>query len=205
MQKIENSTGRRKFMQQVSLYAVAVSLPCLHSCVMNQGPIAKKCSTTDDILGPFYKAGSPFQENIIPAENTAAPLIVQGKVISNCDTLLQDAVVEIWNANDQGIYDSSNQFKFRGSYKTNPDGTYQFTTIIPGRYLNGATYRPSHIHFRITAPNHQELVSQIYFTDDPFIKSDSWASAEKAAQRILPIAKDKNGVDTIIFDVYLNS
>jgi catechol 1,2-dioxygenase len=147
---------------------------------------------------------APFGENIIPIENTAPPLIVEGKVYSNCDVPIKDALVEIWNANDNGEYDTSMDFKFRGRYQTSADGAYRFRTIIPGRYLNGNTFRPSHIHFRITAPNHQELVSQIYFKDDPFIESDPWASALKATERILTLSKDANGIDTVTFNIYLN-
>jgi protocatechuate 3,4-dioxygenase beta subunit len=198
--------NRRDFIKKTALVAVAVSLPCFGSCKKDkQDPIKNDCSTTDDILGPFYKAGAPFRENIIPVENTAAPLIVQGKVFANCDTVLKDAMVEIWNANDQGEYDTSAEFKFRGSYQTEADGAYRFKTIIPGRYLNGGTFRPSHIHFRITAPDHQELVSQIYFKDDPFIENDPWAGSEKAFERILTLEKDVNGTDTINFNIYLIS
>jgi catechol 1,2-dioxygenase len=205
MRESKKNMGRREFLNSASLVAVAISFPTLQSCKEDKLDATKNnCQTTDDILGPFYKAGSPFGENIIPIENTAPPLIIEGKVFTNCDIALKDAVVEVWNANDTGGYDTSTDFKFRGQYKTAADGVYRFKTIIPGRYLNGGTFRPSHIHFRITAPNHQELVSQIYFKDDPFIESDPWAGASKASERILTLAKDANGIDTVTFNIYLN-
>ncbi len=80
----------------------------------------------------------------------------------------------------------------------------QFATIIPGRYLNGSTYRPSHIHFRITAPGHTELVSQVYFAEDPFIDDDPWASDPAAEERILMITKNEDNVDTVNFDIHLS-
>jgi protocatechuate 3,4-dioxygenase beta subunit len=198
---------RRTFIKKTFLIAVSASIPGLISC--NNGndavPDADKCITTEDILGPFYKAGAPFRENIIPSESKSAPLLVQGKVLSNCDTVLQNAIVEIWNADDTGEYDTSSEFRFRGSYQTLMDGAYRFRTIIPGRYLNGNTFRPSHIHFRITAPGHQELVSQIYFKDDPFIDDDPWAGSENASKRILTLEKDVNGTDRVNFDIYLTT
>lgn len=194
--------GRRDFIKTSSLFAVAVSIPIFSQC--NGDEIeSEDCQTTADILGPFYKAGAPVGENIIPVGVETPPLIISGKVFSHCETLLSDAIVEIWNADAEGAYDTSEQFLFRGKYQTILDGAYQFKTIIPGRYLNGSNFRPSHIHFRITAPGHRELVSQIYFKDDPFIEADPWANAAGAKERILVIGKDENDIDTITFDIHL--
>src|SRR6188768_635285 len=177
--------SRREFIRVTSA-TIAVAVWGLESCQDSDHPNpSNDCQTTSDILGPYYKAGAPLGENIIPTGVDTPPLIIHGKVFSHCEHLLPDAVVEIWNANADGAYDTSEQFLFRGKYQTEADGVYKFKTIIPGRYLNGSTYRPSHIHFRITAPGHRELVSQIYFKEDPFIESDPWASATKAQERIL--------------------
>jgi catechol 1,2-dioxygenase len=205
MKSSEKLPGRRKFIRNSSLFAVAISIPGLVSCKEDgsEEPGTNNCSTTDDILGPFYKPGAPFREDITPSGATGAPLIVQGQVFSACDTILKDALVEIWNANDNGEYDTTQEFNFRGSYQTGADGNYRFRTIIPGRYLNGGTFRPSHIHFRITASGHGELVSQIYFRDDPFIQDDPWAGSSKASKRILTIGQDTNGADTVNFNIYL--
>jgi catechol 1,2-dioxygenase len=206
MHPVDKPNTRRTFIRNTILVCVSTSIPAFLSCKDDQNsPVPRKdqCITTDDILGPFYKAGAPFQENIIPLENVSEPLIVKGKVFSNCDTLLKDAIVEIWNADDQGEYDTSSEFKFRGRYQTLVDGVYSFRTIIPGRYLNGGTFRPSHIHFRVTAPGHEELVSQIYFKDDPFIDDDPWAGSPKATERILTLDKDVNAMDRVTFDIHL--
>jgi len=195
---------RRMFLRGTTLVAVAISLPRLVACDDEKPtPPVENCSTTEDILGPFYKSGSPVRENIVPPGSSGIPLIVEGKVYSDCDSPLKDALVEIWNCDDEGTYDTSDEFIFRGSYQTDINGTYRFRTILPGRYLNGSTFRPSHIHFRITATGFRELVSQIYFKDDPFIESDPWAASPKASERILTIGKDTNGTDTVNFDIYL--
>jgi protocatechuate 3,4-dioxygenase beta subunit len=201
------SQNRRKFLKSSALFAMAVSVPALYACKDDESPEppqgASGCQTTEDILGPFYKAGAPFRENIVPEGSNGTPLIIVGRVYSNCDTALENALVEIWNADEHGDYDTSDAYHFRGSYKTGADGAYRFETIIPGRYLNGNTYRPSHIHFRISAPGHRELVSQVYFQDDPFIASDPWASDQKAEERILAVEKDENDVDKVKFDIFL--
>ncbi len=195
--------NRRDFFKRSSLLVVAVSMPLLDSCD-DEKTNSVTCNTTSDILGPYYKAGSPFQENIVP-DGSAIPILqIEGKIISECASPIKDSIIEIWNADENGAYDSSNTFAFRGSYRTLDDGFYKFKTIIPGRYLNGNLYRPSHIHLRITAANHRELVSQVYFKDDPFIETDPWASSLEASQRILTLTKDAGGVDTITFDISLN-
>jgi protocatechuate 3,4-dioxygenase beta subunit len=133
-------------------------------------------------------------------------IILKGKVFkSDCITSVKDALVEIWHCNTEGEYDNDTiEFRQRACLFTNDRGEYSFTTIIPGKYLNGDLYRPSHIHFRVTEKNSRELISQIYFKGDPQIIQDPWASQEKAKHRILEIIpEDSKGNLTIIFDIYL--
>ena len=98
---------RRNFLKKTVLVAVAVSVSGLKACKEddNTDPIRNDCVTTKDILGPFYKAGAPYQENIIPPENTAAPLYILGKVSGNCNPV-KDARVEIGKPYGR-IYDTS--------------------------------------------------------------------------------------------------
>lgn len=201
---ITDQIKRRSFLKKFTIVSVSVFVSA--SCKKEEPNIPildDECRTTADILGPFYKAGAPIRENIIPTGASGEPLIISGKVYGDCNNFLQDALVEIWNADDEGAYDTSEEFNFRGGNKTNSDGDYKFQTIVPGRYLNGSTFRPSHIHFKITAPGHKDLVSQIYFKDDPYISSDPWANDPKAESRILTLEKDANGMDKVDFDIFL--
>jgi len=120
---------------------------------------------------------------------------------------LKNAGVEIWHCNSKGDYDNdTKEFKQRARWNTNEKGEYSFKTILPGKYLNGELYRPSHIHFRVTEKESKELISQIYFKGDPYIVKDPWASQDKSKLRILQIIPQ--GVDgslTINFDIYLNN
>jgi protocatechuate 3,4-dioxygenase beta subunit len=50
-------------------------------------------------------------------------------------------LVEIWHCNTKGEYDNdSKEFRQRASLITNEKGEYSFTTILPGKYLNGEFY-----------------------------------------------------------------
>ena len=64
--------------------------------------------------------------------------------------------------------------------------------------------RPAHIHYRVTAEGHKELISQLYFHGDPHIEKDPWASRPSAQQRILPIIlEDVNANLVVNFDIFL--
>ena len=78
----------------------------------------------------------------------------------------------MWRGTD-GAYDLTDPgFFWRGRFHADAAGHYAFETILPGRYLNGATYRPRHIHLKASHPGYAELTTQIYFEGDPFIPSD---------------------------------
>lgn len=205
--------NRRNFLRNSSYYAFAVSTFGVVACKKEgiasinapKNAYTSECQTTADILGPFYRPNAPVRYDLTIAGQTVPPLLVLGDVVdaTDCETPIPEALVEIWYADEEGGYDNNtDDFLHRGRQLTNENGGYEFQTIVPGRYLNGGTFRPAHIHFRVTAPGYKELVSQIYFKDDPFIESDPWASAPEAELRILTIGEVKD-CDAVRFDVYL--
>lgn len=202
---------RRTFLKQTGLLAIVagnypaavLSFPSRWGSAL---PPLSCLPTTEDILGPFYRSNAPFRTDLTISGEPGTVFQLEGKVISTeCPIPLNNAVVDIWQANDAGAYDNvSPEFKYRGRQNTDADGKYAFTTIVPGQYLNGNQYRPSHIHFRVTAPNYVELVTQMYFQGDPYIPVDPWASDPDAALRILPV-QEVNGVKKVNFEIYLQA
>lgn len=196
---------RKKFIITTSLTAIGLST--FGSIIkMPNGNFSGDCETTNDILGPFYRADAPIRSNLTTEGLIGTRIELKGKVYkSDCITPLKNAMVEIWHCNTKGEYDNeSKDFNQRGRLITNDEGEYSFLTIVPGKYMNGKLYRPAHIHYRVTEENSKELISQIYFRGDPHIEKDPWASKEKAALRILEIRpEDVNGNLTLNFDIYL--
>jgi catechol 1,2-dioxygenase len=144
------------------------------------------CETTSpDIEGPFYRDNPPHRAQLVTPEEPGRRLLIEGYVYaSDCETPLSGAVVDIWHADDAGDYDNtSDAFRMRGQMTTNEDGYYAFTSIRPGRYLNGNTYRPEHIHYRVTyetgGSDTVSLITQLYFENDPFLETDPWAVPER--------------------------
>lgn len=153
------------------------------------------CRPTEaDILGPYYRFGAPFHARLAGPDEPGDRLVLTGTVFSSdCHTPLPGALIEVWQANRVGLYDTqkpgnfteAGSFHLRGMLYTNEQGQYQIETIMPGRYpvppnlpglekYAGLT-RPAHIHFRIMESLHVPLTTQLYFKGDPFIANDPWA------------------------------
>lgn len=197
--------NRKDFIRNTSLSAFA--LTSFGFIVKgSNGEFTGDCDTTNDILGPFYRPNAPIRSDLTYDGLAGTKIELKGRVFkSDCITVIKDALVEIWHCNTEGEYDNdTSEFKQRASQNSDEKGEYTFTTILPGKYLNGKLYRPAHIHYRVTEPNSKELVSQIYFQGDPHITKDPWASQEKAKLRIIPISPlDIKGNLTLTFDIYL--
>lgn len=197
---------RKKFLVTASLTAFSISVFGRTKWSNNQ--FIGDCDTTNDILGPFYRPDAPLRQDLTVEDIEGAIIELKGHVYkSDCTTPLKNALVEIWHCNTHGEYDNeSDQYHQRAKWHTNKNGEYSFKTILTGKYLNGGQYRPTHIHFRVSEANGQELISQIYFKGDPHIASDPWASQKKAELRVLPISlEDTKGNLTVNFDIYLGT
>jgi protocatechuate 3,4-dioxygenase beta subunit len=123
--------------------------------------------TPKNSLGPFYKKGAPRREKLNEANEAGTPLLVAGKVINTDGVALSEAVIEVFHADNNGEYDMQG-FRFRGQVLSRPGGEYKFETIVPRGYGG----RPQHIHYVVSAPGHRQLITQLYFANDPFFRGD---------------------------------
>ena len=198
---------RRKFIAATGLSAF--SLSTIGTIIKNkEGKFVGDCETSNDILGPFYRADAPLISDLTYEGLEGTRIHLDGTVYGpDCTTPMTGAMVEIWHCDSEGVYDNdSPDFRQRGRILSDENGQYSFTTILPGKYQNGKLYRPAHIHYRVSERNSKELISQIYFQGDPHIVKDPWASKKKAEQRILSIfPKDIDGSLNVKFDIYLSA
>jgi len=170
--------------------------------------IAQVCELTSaDIAGPFYVEGSPIRTQIAHPDEPGTRLFINGQVKGIDCQPLQNAMIEVWQADDEGCYSIFNvcengviedEFKLRGTIMTNGEGYYGFESILPANYAN----RPRHIHYKITAPDGTSLITQLYFENDPLCENDPWCG--NADDRIIPLT-DNNGALGGTFDINLNS
>ena len=192
--------SRRQFLKNTSLGIL--SLGMIPKITKSRPKGKSNCEqTTVDYYGagPFYSPNAPIIQNNQLADNNkpGERLIISGRVYNlDCSEVIPNTEIDIWHADNNGAYDN-NGYSLRGKTFSNSQGFYMFETIKPGLYLNGATYRPSHIHFKITPENYPTLITQLYFGGDPYIQSDAAASINSgqfnASNRIIPIATNNDG------------
>ncbi len=160
--------------------------------------------TSGDIEGPFYTPNAPVRNKISPEGAPGTALFLTGTVYHNdCLTPISNASLDVWQADNGGAYDNAG-FDYRGKFETDGMGNYAMETVLPGKYLNGSSYRPRHIHLKIGAPGAALLTTQLYFEGDTDIPGDPWASNDTAEGRIIPLTEDADGNLHGVFDISLN-
>lgn len=199
---------RRTFIKNSSLTALSIS--AFGSIQWNGKSFVGDTPTTTDILGPFYRPGAPMRSDIIPPDSKGIPMNLTGTIFKeDGKTPLNNVLVEIWQCDENEHYDNtSDSFLFRGAIKTDKNGKYAFKTIVPVPYKadpnNEESWRPAHIHMRVSVAEQQDLITQIYFKGDKYNDTDRSASSPQAVNRILNIVKNSSGENTVTFDVVLS-
>lgn len=209
----KETNSRRAFLKKTSVATLSLGLLPIVNLDSKENNQDVTCdSTTLDYYGqgPFYTADAPdISSNQLANENEAGTrLILSGQIKTlDCTEVIPNVLIDIWHANDAGAYDN-NGFTLRGKTISNNQGFYLFETILPGKYLNGNQYRPSHIHFKITPPDHPTLTTQLYFEGDTDIPQDAAASIVSgtydASNRIIPITLNKDGKYEGTWDIILS-
>lgn len=148
------------------------------------GP-AECVPTSADIEGPFWVEGVPVRQELDLYGEAGTHLSLSGTVLSvaaGCAPLA-GAVVEIWHADPHGAYDNSSpELRYRGQTATDDQGRWSFSTLKPGIYKSGATYRPSHVHVKVWVEGVEVLTTQLYFEGDPWLEGDPWAEESRTME-----------------------
>ena len=125
---------------------------------------------------------------------TGAIVYVMGQVRDHRCQPLEGAVVEIWQASENGRYshprDRDNRapldpnFQYWGKSVTDQEGRYLFKTIKPGSYQAGRHWtRPPHIHFKVSHADFRPFITQMYFAGDAYQATDYILNDVPADQR----------------------
>jgi protocatechuate 3,4-dioxygenase alpha subunit len=174
-------------------------------------------ATTSQTVGPYLHIGLTWLiiENLAPAGVAGGRISIEGRVIDGDGKPVNDALVEIWQANANGKYAHPQDrqakplekgFRGFGRSATDDKGVFRFQTIKPGRVPgpDGKLQAP-HIAANIFMRGQlKHLVSRIYFPDDPANAEDAVLALVPAERRATLIAKKlagKNG--TIEWNVIL--
>jgi len=197
---------RKEFIKQTSIVAIGVG--AFGNLQWNNDHFTGDTPTTTDILGPFYRPGAPFRENLNPANFGGEILHLSGIIFKeDGKTPMNNCLIEVWQCKQDGLYDNvSDDFLYRASQKVEATGRYHFITTTPIPYPTDErkdVFRPAHIHIRISAEGQQDLITQIYLKGDPYLETDPSTKSELSVNRILSIKKLKDRESEINFDFVL--
>jgi protocatechuate 3,4-dioxygenase beta subunit len=147
------------------------------------GAFAEQLSRTPRVgEGPFYPPKMPLDtdndllvlnNNITPAVGEVAHL--SGRVLSPSGEPFRNAVVEIWQCDNTGIYIAQDDkpsrdanFQGFGRFLTGSTGEYYFRTIKPVPYGN----RTPHIHMKVKNGGRELLTTQLFINGHPLNTAD---------------------------------
>ncbi|MGI9509551.1 MAG: hypothetical protein ACR2QJ_09415 [Geminicoccaceae bacterium] len=155
--------------------ALLLTVGLLAGCTPEPVQSSSACVPTEaDSLGPFYVADTPVVDDLDRHGKPGDPLLLSGRIISAGEGQppIKGAQIEIWQTDGNGNYYPDNNGRYadyddeaidlRGTVISDEEGRFSVKTLVPGGYFP----RPRHFHFRITAPDHAPLVTQLYITGD---------------------------------------
>ena len=129
--------------------------------------------TLRETEGPFFKPASPKRTELFEAGMPGRPMELVGFVLSRHCRPLRGALLDFWQADDNGAYDNSG-FRLRGHQFSDAEGRYRLHSIVPGVYEG----RTRHVHVKVQAPGSRLLTTQVYFPGEPRNRSDGLFRSE---------------------------
>lgn len=188
---------------------------------------ADKGITPSQTVGPFFAYGltptgrcdwdpngsyrwkETVGDNLVTPDVTGDKIRIEGVILDGDGKPINDAMIEIWQADAQGRYANPRdnralpnaKFKGFGRSATDKSGVYSFDTIKPGPVPGpkGAPQAP-HIVFCIYSRGMlRQVYTRMYFPDDPANASDMVLNLVPTDRRQTLVAR-KEG-DKYRFDV----
>jgi len=127
-------------------------------------------ATTSQTVGPYLHIGLTWliTESLAPAGVPGERVQIRGRVLDGDGKPVNDALVEIWQADSRGKYGASKRFRGFGRSATDDAGAFRFSTIKPGRVVGpGGKLQAPHILAHVFMRGQlKQLVSRIYFPDE---------------------------------------
>ena len=187
-----------------------------------RGAFAQQLTLTPSLtIGPYYPNQMPLDldNDLVIINDAITPAVgsitwLTGRVLDRNGSAVRGALVEIWQADNNGAYihtaspitNRDKMFQGYGKFVTASDGRYVFRTVKPGLYPG----RTRHIHMQVTYPGGIKFTTQVFVQGDPLNASDGVLSGvTNATQRNMivvpfaPVANSTIGELSAVFDVVL--
>lgn len=175
---------RHEFVLASDVLGLSSLVDMLHS---------REDATSSSVLGPFHVSGAPplAVGGDMKRDFGGPVLLAEGVIRDTTGKPIPGAVIDIWQTAPNGLYasqdDEQDTFSFHGLMTVGDDGRYAFTTVKPVEYTvpsDGPVgdilracgrhpWRPSHLHYIVTAPGYRSLVTEIFPDDDPYLDQDT--------------------------------
>ncbi|MGO4853016.1 intradiol ring-cleavage dioxygenase [Phaeovulum sp. W22_SRMD_FR3] len=151
-------------------------------------------ATETTVFGPFHVANAPERPMgaQISLDGKGEICLYQGRVLDLDGNPVENALIDVWSDNADGFYDVQQpglqpQWNNRGIFRTGPDGRYAFRGIKPVSYpipddgpvgrmlaaLGRHPWRPAHMHFLVTAPGFERVITHTFVAGDDYLTSDA--------------------------------
>src|SRR5712691_7071363 len=152
-------------------------------------------ATESTVFGPFHRLGAPELPaggNIAHLDKKGTPTLVSGRVLDLDGEPIAGALLDVWQAQSSGLYDSQDQglggdLPMRCKFRTDAEGRYLIRTVLPVNYpipsdgpvgaMLRATgrhpWRPAHIHFVVSADGYDPVTTHIFDRTDPYLATDA--------------------------------
>jgi len=153
--------------------------------------------TEATVFGPFHVENAPRYALGSDVSNGAPgePCYVRGRVLAPSGAPVRNATLEVWQADALGRYDvqyhaaggAHGEHRGRGVLQASDAGEFHFRTVRAEAYpiphdgpvghllqaLGRHPWRPAHLHFMITAPGYERLVTHVFRNGDRYLDSDA--------------------------------
>jgi catechol 1,2-dioxygenase len=177
--------------QEFILLSDVLGLSMLVDAINNRRPAG---ATESTVFGPFHVAEAPILEmgSNICLDGKGESCLFEGRVLDLDGHPVERACIDVWSDNADGFYDVQQpdiqpKWNNRGRFITSDDGRYSFRGIRPTSYpipddgpvgallerLGRHPYRPAHMHFLVTAPGYQDLITHTFVVGDHHLESDA--------------------------------
>ena len=189
-----SAPSRRRFLQGFTATAAGLWVPGAFAEALTQTPRQTE--------GPFYPVDLPLDtdNDLIVINDATDPSLgtvthLSGRVLDKNGQPIRNAVVEIWQVDNAGVYlhkgsagreKRDKNFQGFGRFMTGTTGEYYFRTIKPVAYPG----RTPHIHFAVKMKGQKKWTTQCYIKGEPQNEKDG----------LLRRIKDKAQRDSVIVD-----
>lgn len=123
----------------------------------------KRTPTPPTGPGPHDYTHAASTEKLWNEGDPGEPLFLKARVLDTCGKPVPNAKVRILHANQDGYHEHD---RWRTHLFTDERGALRLITVFPG-YTGGI---PRHMHFIIEHPDHPQLVTRLFFKNDPAVK-----------------------------------